>query len=228
MCGKLQLHPRPLPSPQTSGTRRARQRVHEGARRDDPARAGGCGANVDWGRRIIVHNPFRRGWSIRLGRLWLRRVPWYWDVLWERLAESSAKPKPGAPPPARHDHYCEECDRRWVHEGQTCATSWAAPCAGERHHRAGTVRQRLGQWFIVVRRDRAELCRQLGKSFGADPRVTVVLDRRQSERCVPRGHKASVAAERWRDRRAPQTDEDRSLWANLGFRAHQDRAPEPR
>ena len=44
--------------------------------------------------RIIAHNPFRRGWSIRLGRLRLRSVPWYWDVLWERLAESSAKQKP--------------------------------------------------------------------------------------------------------------------------------------
>jgi hypothetical protein len=180
--------------------------------------------------RIIARNPFRRGWSIRLGRLRFRSVPWYWDVLWERLAESSAKQKPVASPAARHDHYCEECDRRWVHEGQTCATSWAAPCAGERHQGAGTVRRRLGQWFIVVRRDRAQLCRQLGESFEGDPRVTVVLDRRQSERRVPRGGKASVAAERrrWRDRRTPQTDEDSSLWANLGFRTHHDRSREPR
>ena len=123
-------------------------------------------ANVDRLRRIFVHNPFRRGWSIRLGRLRLRSVLWYWDVLCERLAESPAEQKPVAPLPARHDHYCEACDRRWVHEGQTCATAWASPCTGERHQDAGTVRQRLGRWLIVVRRDRAELRRQLGESFG--------------------------------------------------------------
>ena len=188
------------------------------------------GANLDWLGRIVGHNPFRRGWSIRLGPLRLRSIPWYWDVLWERFAESSATQKPVPPPPARHDHYCEECDRRWVHEGQTCAIAWASPCAGERHQGAGTVRRRLGQWFIVVRGDRAQLCRQLGESFKGDPRVTVVLDRRRSERRVPRGRNSSVAPERrrWRDRRTPQTDEDRSLWANLGFRAYQDGSPNPR
>jgi hypothetical protein len=180
--------------------------------------------------RIIVYNPFRRGWSLRLGPLRLRSLPWYWDVLRERLAESSARRRPVAPPPARHDHYCEECDRRWVHEGRTCARAWASPCAGEHHQGAGAVRERLGRWLIVVRRDRADLCRQLGESFGDDQRVTVVLDRRQAERRGPRARKAPVAVERrrWRDRRTPQTDEDGSIWANLGFRTHQARSPGPR
>jgi hypothetical protein len=82
----------------------------------------------------------------------------------------------------------------------------------------------LGQWLIVVRRDRAELCRQLGESFGADQRVTVILDRRQPERPKRRRHHASVAVERRRggDRRTPQTDEGRSMWVNLGFSTHQD------
>jgi hypothetical protein len=187
-------------------------------------------ANLDGLGRIVVHNPFRRGWSIRLGRLRLRSVPWYWDVLWERLAEPSTKQKPVAPSPARHDHYCEDCDQRWVHEGHTCATAWASPCAGERHQGAGTVRQRLGRWLIVVRRDRAELRRQLGKGFGADPRVTVVLDRRQSERRGRGAQRAPVAVERRqsRDRRTTPSAEDRSIWANLGFQTHPDRSPDPR
>lgn len=184
---------------------------------------------MDWARRILVHNPFRRGWSIHLRRLRLRSLPWYWDILWERLVESLAKQKPVAATPARHDHYCEECDRRWVHEGHMCATPWASLCPGGRHQGAGTVRRRLGRWFIVVRRDRAELCQQLGESFGGDPRITVVLDRRHSERRGPLGPKASLAAERrrWTDRRTPPTDQDAHTWASLGFRPHRDRALGP-
>jgi hypothetical protein len=103
----------------------------------------GMGANLDWVKRSIVHNPFRRSWSVRMGRVRIFSVPWYWDVLRERLAESSARQRPVAPPPAHHDHYCEECDRRWVQEDHTCATPWASPCAGERHQGAGTGR---GGW----------------------------------------------------------------------------------
>ena len=50
----------------------------------------------------------------------------------------------------------------------------------------GTVRSRLGPWFVVVRRDRPELCEQLTESFGDDPRITEVLDRRRSERTLGR------------------------------------------
>lgn len=178
---------------------------------------------------IVVHNPFRRGWSVRLGPLRLRSVPWYWDVLRERLAESAARQRPVPPSPAHHDHYCEECDRQWVHGGHTCAHPWAFPC-GKSHRSPGTGRQRLGPWVIVVRRDRAELGKHLGASFEADQRVTVVVDRRQSERRVQHVQSAPVAAERrrWGDRRAPQADEDGSMWASLGFRVVQERLPGPR
>jgi hypothetical protein len=184
---------------------------------------------LDWVRRIIVHNPFRRSWSVRIGRVRIFSVPWYWDVLRERLAASSTRWRPVAPPPAHHDHYCEECDRQWVHEGNMCATPWAAPCAGERHQGAGKGRRRLGRWFMVVRRDRAELCQQLGESFGGDPRVTVVVDRRQSERRGTRGPDLPVAVERRRrrDRRTPPTDADGPMWANLGFRPHRRRSLGP-
>jgi len=74
----------------------------------------------------------------------------------------------------------------------------------------------------VVRRDRAELCDRLGEGFRAEQNVTVVLDRRQSERRVRHAQGTPMAAERrlWSDRRAPQTAEDRSHWTNLGFQAH--------
>jgi hypothetical protein len=177
--------------------------------------------------RIIAHTPFRRGWSIRLGRWRLRSVPWYWDVFRERLAESSARRRPRAPRPVHHDHYCEECDRRWVHEGHTCAQPWAASCGIESHHGGATGQRRLSRWLIVVRRERGELWRHLGEGFEADPRVTVVLDRRESERRVGRAQTLRLAVERrrWRDRRVPQIGEDRSIWANLGFRVHQASVP---
>jgi hypothetical protein len=162
-------------------------------------------------------------------RLWTQFLPPRMSLR-ERLAASSATWRPVAPPPAHHDHYCEECDRHWVHEGHMCATPWASPCARECHPGAGTVRRRLGRWFIVVRRDRAELCQQLGESFGGDPRITVILDRRQSERRGTRGPLLLVAAERrrWKDRRTPPTDEDGPMWASLGFQPHRDRSLGPR
>ena len=180
--------------------------------------------------RIIVHNPFRRAWSIRLGRVRLFSVPWYWDVLRERLAGSLAKARPVAPRLVRHEHYCEACDRRWTHEGHTCAHHWAWPCAGESHNGEGTGRRRLRRWLLVVRRDRAELCKHLCESFESDKLVTVVPDRRQSERRARRAQQLAVAVERrrWRDRRTTHTDEDSALWADLGFRAHRDRTLPPR
>jgi hypothetical protein len=171
-------------------------------------------------------NPFRRSWSVRIGHVRIFSVPWYWDVCRARLADAVAAQKNVMPPPSRHDHYCEECDRRWVHEAHPCAIPWAALCAGDLHQGPGTVRQRLGRWLIVVRRDRAELCKQLGESFAADERVTVVLDRRQSDRRGRRPRKAPVTGERRHssDRRTPPTDPDRSIWATLGFGAHPDRS----
>ena len=181
---------------------------------------------MDWGRRIISRNPFRRSWSVRVGHVRIFSLPWYWDVLRTRLAESSAAQTPAALP-AQHDHYCEVCDGPWLHRGHTCAIAWAVPCAV--HSGANTLGQRPGHWLIVVRRDRAELCDRLGEGFRAEQHVTVVLDRRQSERRVRHAQNAPVAAERrlWSDRRAPQTAEDRSLWTNLGFQAHPNTSLDP-
>ena len=182
---------------------------------------------MHWVRRIISDNPFRRSWSVRMGRVRIFSLPWYWDGLRRRLAESSATQTRAAPPQAHHDHYCELCDQPWIHPGHTCAIAWAVPCAA--HSGAKTGRQRLGHWLIVVRRDRAELCDRLGEGFQAEQHVTVVLDRRQSERRVHAAQNAPVAAERrlWSDRRAPQTAEDRSIWANLGFHTHRNTSPDP-
>jgi hypothetical protein len=88
----------------------------------------------------------------------------------------------------------------------------------------------LDRWLIVVRHDRADLCRRLGESFEADQRVTVVLDRRQAERRAPRARKAPGTPERRgrQDRRAPHAPEDRAVWTSLGFRVQQIGASEPR
>jgi hypothetical protein len=58
----------------------------------------------------------------------------------------------------------------------------------------------------------------------------VILDRRQSERRVPRARKTSVPVERRqsKDRRRPPTDEDRSIWASRGYRTYRTRSPDPR
>ena len=205
--------------------------------------------------RFIVPNPFRRGWSIRLGRLRLFSVPWYWDRVRERLT-GRAVGRTTALRRRTHQHYCEGCDGNWAHEGQMCAQQWAWQCPACRPPKigpagpeaaprvsiasgdsrsvspadAGTVRQRLGRWFMVVRRDRAELCQQLGESFGGDSRIIVVLDRRHSERRGRPEPKASLAVERrrWTDRRTPPTDQDSYTWASLGFRPHRDRSLGPR
>jgi hypothetical protein len=161
-----------------------------------------------------VNHPFRPGWSLRLGPLRLRSVPWYWAVLRDRLREASAKSQPLPPSTAHHDHYCEECDRAWIHEGHTCAQPWAVPCPEKSHGGADN-----GAWLIVVRGDRAELGRYLDRGFETDPRVTVVVDRRRRDRRTRSTPPASVAVERrrWRDRRLPRTAKDGSVWASLGF-----------
>lgn len=177
-----------------------------------------------------MENPFRAGWSLRLGPLRLRSLPWYWEVLRERLVDSSASQRPVAAPPAHHAHYCEECDRQWIHAGHTCAQPWALPCPETKRPDAGTARHRLGSWLIVVRRDRTELGRHLGAGFEADPRVTVVVDRRRVDRRVRGAERVWVTLERRqrRDRRAAQGGEDGSLWASLGFRVLPARSPDPR
>jgi hypothetical protein len=77
-------------------------------------------------------NPFRRSWSVRVGRVRIFSIPRYWDVYRERFADVLAAQQKGVRQlPSRHDHYCGECDRRWAHEGHPCATPWAAPSAGE-------------------------------------------------------------------------------------------------
>jgi hypothetical protein len=79
----------------------------------------------------------------------------------------------------------------------------------------------LAHWLVVVRRDRPELCEQLNESFGDDPRITVVVDRRLRERRRPPAPRASVRAERRRgnDRRMPP-DRNGLEWDTLGFRPH--------
>ena len=71
--------------------------------------------------------PFRRDWSIRLGRLRLFSVPWSWDWVRERLTGWAAG-RTTAPPRRTHQHYCEWCDGHWPHEGQMCAQQWAWQC----------------------------------------------------------------------------------------------------
>ena len=71
--------------------------------------------------------PFRRDWSIRLGRLRLFSVPWYWDWVRERLTGWAAG-RTTAPLRRTHQHYCEGCDGHWPHEGQMCAQQWAWQC----------------------------------------------------------------------------------------------------
>jgi len=175
-----------------------------------------------------VDNPFQPGWSLRLGPLRLRSVPWYWSVLRDRLREASARPRPAATAPAHHDHYCEACDHRWIHEGHMCAYPWAFPCGAKRG--IGTGRDQLDSWLILVRGDRTDLRRHLGESFKADPRVTVVLDRRRTDRRTLSAPGGALTFERrrLRDRRGPETAREGALWQTLGFRVlHESSASAP-
>lgn len=180
---------------------------------------------------------FRDDWSRQLERVrlrsLLRRGAMLWkrvEMPWRRLTDSLTEFLPVAPAAGHHRHYCEECDRQWVHAGRVCAVPWAAPCADGCHAGAGTARSRLGPWFVVVCRDRPELCEQLTESFGDDPRITVVLDRRRLERRRAPVAQASVRSERRRggDRRTPVTSRDGQVWETLGFRPHRARSPGPR
>ena len=175
-----------------------------------------------------MSNPFQPGWSRRLGPLRLRSIPWYWDVVRESLRSATARPRKIAPASAHHTHYCEECDRQWTHEGETCARPWALPCPGASRAGAGPAGHRLGPWLIVVRRDRADLGRHLGAGFETDPRVTVVVDRRRADRRMRPVERVWVTSERRqrRDRRAPPGGEDGSLWASLGFRVLPSSSPD--
>ena len=112
-----------------------------------------------------MDNPFRHGWSKHLERLRLRSRPEVskaprkrLEILWKRLVDSLTELKPLPPTAGHHTHYCEECDRHWVHEGHVCAIHWAAPCADRSHESgAATARPAVGRWLVVVRRDRPEL-----------------------------------------------------------------------
>ena len=175
-----------------------------------------------------MDNPFRHGWSKHLERLRLRSRPEVakaprkrLEILWKRLVDSLTELEPLPPTAGHHTHYCEECDRHWVHEGHVCAIHWAAPCADRGHESgAATARPPVGRWLVVVHRDRPELCRQLSESFGDNPRITLVVDRRLCERRRPPGLGAALRAERRHgsDRRTPATDGDGQVWETLGFR----------
>jgi hypothetical protein len=171
-----------------------------------------------------MDNPFRHAWSKQFERL--RHLLRHGEILGKRLADSLTELTPVAPTAGHHPHYCAECDRQWVHEGAMCAINWAAPCQGSGHEGTTTVRPRLGHWLVVVCRDRPELCQQLNESFGDDPRITLVLDRRLCERRRAPAPEASVSAERrgGSPRRTPPTDRNGQVWETLGFRPHRARS----
>jgi len=68
------------------------------------------------------------------------------------------------------------------------------------------------RWLIVVARDRLRLYENLVESFASNPRVTVILDRRQEH---PDG--AAEAEERAPQRRRPLSPEQAGTWLQLGF-----------
>jgi len=43
------------------------------------------------------------------------------------LSVLRSRPRVPLPPP-RHSHYCDECDREWPHEGETCLKHWVWRC----------------------------------------------------------------------------------------------------
>jgi len=104
-----------------------------------------------------------------------------------------------------------------------CAYPWAYPCGAKSRDGVGTGRDQVASWLIVVRGDRTDLRRHLGEGFKADPRVTVVLDRRRTDRRALSAPGGALTFERRRllDRRVPHTATDGSLWQALGFRVLQ-------
>jgi len=124
---RARLQSRPAVRRRGSSPRRRSDRVESLAARQRVA--AGCATTMD--------HPFRSGWSIRPGPLRLRSLLWYWQCLTERLSARLAQWRRSAPAPAHHAHYCERCDRSWLHEGDMCARPWAAPCGrADAAHRA--------------------------------------------------------------------------------------------
>jgi hypothetical protein len=72
------------------------------------------------------------------------------------------------------------------------------------------------QWRIVVRHDKRELYLDLCRSFEADPRVAIILDRRQAPRRV--NTSPADADRRRRERRGTLAGKTLDLWATAGIR----------
>ena len=72
------------------------------------------------------------------------------------------------------------------------------------------------QWRIVVRHDKRELYLDLRRSFEADPRVAIILDRRQASRRV--NTSPPDADRRRRERRGAVAGKTLDLWATAGIR----------
>jgi hypothetical protein len=103
-------------------------------------------------------NPFRRSWSVRVGRVRIFSIPRYWDVYRERFARTSW---PRSRRASGSSHLITTTIARNVTD-DGLMRAIRVPFRGPRpllgsHQEPGTVRQRLGRWLIVVRRDRAEL-----------------------------------------------------------------------
>jgi hypothetical protein len=65
---------------------------------------------------------------------------------------------------------------------------------------------KVPRWFIVVRRDKPALYRDLRKSYEGDARVEVILDRRAAWPEMPAEAEVRRAERRMRERRRPQGD----------------------
>jgi hypothetical protein len=75
------------------------------------------------------------------------------------------------------------------------------------------------RWLIIVRRDQADLYRNLLDSFRDVPRVVVILDRRHGGRRRAETAPSQQAPERRRgDRRAAPSGAEADLWQTAGFR----------
>jgi hypothetical protein len=71
-------------------------------------------------------------------------------------------------------------------------------------------------WLILVHRDEDKLYHDLRQAFESDPRVTVIKDRRRTDR---RTQTVPVHSERRQlDRRLPLTANDKKIWQSLRFR----------
>jgi hypothetical protein len=66
--------------------------------------------------RPRVRNPFNRASSVRIGRVRIFSIPWYWDVVCHPVFEVWSHRTKAAPSPA--------CDRHWLHDGPDCPLPW--------------------------------------------------------------------------------------------------------